>query len=238
MVRSIDPRCETLRGTHWPPRGRLIVWNSRRGTHLGQRSMRPHQQAGHMDASDPIRHSKPLASTGAVHIWVLAFASTTSNVLRHQKTSAFSLSSPGLPPSLKLRRAWDSWPRRSLGVDGTGRSSIPETMVLERISRGVLDRPPSRAMTGVGGDVASRSRDMKRPSFASRPPSPRQRAQGKPGADRTHGPRAKDRKHGGRTTGVTGYSGFPCAMGYGLLRALPGETWLFCHRLRKTQSRL
>ena len=31
-----------------------------------------------------------------------------------------------------------------------------------------------------------------------------QRAQGKPGADRTHGPRAMGRKLGGRTTGVTG----------------------------------
>ncbi|PWI22678.1 hypothetical protein DEX24_16765, partial [Kurthia sibirica] len=36
------------------------------------------------------------------------------------------------------------------------------------------------------------------------PPSLEQRAQGKPGADRTHGPRAMGRKLGGRTTGVTG----------------------------------
>jgi hypothetical protein len=26
------------------------------------------------------------------------------------------------------------------------------------------------------------------------------------------------------------HSGLPCAMVYGLLRALPGETWLACHR--------
>jgi hypothetical protein len=32
MVGSIDPRCETLRGTHWPKKGRVVVWNSRRGT--------------------------------------------------------------------------------------------------------------------------------------------------------------------------------------------------------------
>ena len=37
-------------------------------------------------------------------------------------------------------------------------------------------------------------------------PSLEQRAQGKPGADRTHGPRAMGRKLGGRTTGVTGYN--------------------------------
>src|ERR1700692_3844953 len=38
MVGSIDPRCETVRGTHWPKKGRGVVWSSRRGNHLGQRS--------------------------------------------------------------------------------------------------------------------------------------------------------------------------------------------------------
>src|ERR1700724_2206242 len=38
MVGSIDPRCETIRGTHWPNTGRVVVWSSRRGNHLGQRS--------------------------------------------------------------------------------------------------------------------------------------------------------------------------------------------------------
>lgn len=38
MVGSIDPRCETIRGTHWPKKGREVVWSSRRGNHLGQRS--------------------------------------------------------------------------------------------------------------------------------------------------------------------------------------------------------
>src|SRR5258708_30818777 len=37
MVGSIDPRCETVRGTHWPKPGRVVDWNSRRGNHLGQR---------------------------------------------------------------------------------------------------------------------------------------------------------------------------------------------------------
>src|SRR5882672_3500108 len=31
MVGSIDPRCETVRGTHWPKAGRRCVWSSRRG---------------------------------------------------------------------------------------------------------------------------------------------------------------------------------------------------------------
>ncbi|WP_225164036.1 hypothetical protein, partial [Bradyrhizobium sp. BRP56] len=39
------------------------------------------QQAGHMDASDPISPNSSCA-TGAVHIWVLAFARTTLNVWR------------------------------------------------------------------------------------------------------------------------------------------------------------
>ena len=39
MVGSIDPRCETVRGTHWPKEGRVVVWSSRRGNHLGQRSI-------------------------------------------------------------------------------------------------------------------------------------------------------------------------------------------------------
>src|SRR5579863_9187291 len=45
MVGSIDPRCETVRGTHWPKPGRVVVWSSRRGNHLGQRS-RPTASTG------------------------------------------------------------------------------------------------------------------------------------------------------------------------------------------------
>ena len=48
MVGSIDPRCETIRGTHWLTPGRVVVWSSRRGNHLGQRS-------------------KPTASTGRTY---------------------------------------------------------------------------------------------------------------------------------------------------------------------------
>jgi hypothetical protein len=42
----------------------------------------------------------------------------------------------------------------------TGRSSIPETPLLEPISRGVLDRPLSRAMTAVGCDSAFSRHDL------------------------------------------------------------------------------
>jgi hypothetical protein len=64
MVRSIDPGCEQIRGTHWPNTGRVVDWNSCRGNHLGQRPNKLHQKAGHMDASDPIRLQKTLAARG------------------------------------------------------------------------------------------------------------------------------------------------------------------------------
>src|SRR5260370_65931 len=64
MVRSIDPGCEQIRGTHWPNTGRVVDWNSCRGNHLGQRPNKLHQKAGHMDASDPIRPQKTLAARG------------------------------------------------------------------------------------------------------------------------------------------------------------------------------
>ena len=38
-------------------------------------------------------------------------------------------------------------------VRESGRSSIPETPMIEPRSRGVLDRPPSRATTAVIGDT-------------------------------------------------------------------------------------
>jgi hypothetical protein len=36
-------------------KGRVVDWNSYRESHLGQWSNKPHRQAGHMDASDPIK---------------------------------------------------------------------------------------------------------------------------------------------------------------------------------------
>ena len=64
MVGSIDPRCETIRGTHWPVKVAGVFGTRIAENHLGQRSNQPHQQAGHMDASDPIRPSKNLLRHG------------------------------------------------------------------------------------------------------------------------------------------------------------------------------
>jgi hypothetical protein len=77
MVGSIDPMCEKIRGTHWPVKVVAVFGTRTAENHLGQRSTKPHQKAGHMDASDPIRPSKNSCGTGAVHIWVPAFAGTT-----------------------------------------------------------------------------------------------------------------------------------------------------------------
>src|SRR5437867_1769946 len=47
-----------------------------------------------------------------------------------------------------------------------GRSSIPETAVIESISRGVLDHPPSRVTTAIDVDTAHQSK-----RFAQKPRS-------------------------------------------------------------------
>ena len=70
MVGSIDPRCETVRGTHWPKKVAWLFGTRVAETILASGSKRPHQQAGHMDASDPIRPEKLLRHGGRPHITV------------------------------------------------------------------------------------------------------------------------------------------------------------------------
>ena len=66
--RSQDAR-HSVRPTGLFSKGRLPVWSSRRGTHLGSGHVRPRQQAGHMIASDPIARCSISCKPGAVHIW-------------------------------------------------------------------------------------------------------------------------------------------------------------------------
>jgi hypothetical protein len=72
MVGSIDPK---VRDNPWDPLARKrsleCLELASRKTILAS-GHQPHQQAGHMDASDPIRPSKNSCGTGAVHIWVPA----------------------------------------------------------------------------------------------------------------------------------------------------------------------
>ena len=73
MVGSIDPRCETIRGTHWPVKVAGLFGTRVAENHLGQRSTnrtnRPDiwMQAIRSDLENS-------CGTGAVHIWVPAFA--------------------------------------------------------------------------------------------------------------------------------------------------------------------
>src|ERR1700687_993213 len=64
MVGSIDPRCETVRGTHWPVKVAGVFGARVAETILASGQKRPHQQAGHMDASDPIKPEKTLVARG------------------------------------------------------------------------------------------------------------------------------------------------------------------------------
>jgi hypothetical protein len=73
-------------------------------------------------------------------------------------------SSPGLPPSLKLRRPSEFLARRSLGGDGSGRSSIPEAPVIEPISSRCIGSPAFAGMTSPGG-ASSNPTLPRRPGF-------------------------------------------------------------------------
>src|SRR5438552_15825739 len=94
MVGSIDPRCETLRGTHWPAKVAGVFGTRVAENHLGQRS--PAASTGRTygcKRSD--QTSKNSCGTGAVHIWVPACAGTTTIVLAAH--CARVLQSPSAP---------------------------------------------------------------------------------------------------------------------------------------------
>src|SRR5438132_2588764 len=75
----------------------------------------------------------------------------------------------------------------------------------------------------LGGTIA-RSRGAARPSCCLRSPSIEWRAQGKPGARRTHSLACRTKKHTSVVaTGSPKQSDLPCAMVYGLFRALLGD---------------
>jgi hypothetical protein len=81
-------------------------------------------------------------------------------------------------------------------------------------------------------DVSRRSRGVRRPSFANFPPPPSS-TEGAGKAGCALHPRSRAQiVQGNAHTSIQvkrRQSGFPCAMGYGLLRALPGDR-LSCHR--------
>src|SRR3977135_1248708 len=103
-----------VRDTPWDPlarKGRWFVWNSRRGNHLGQRSTKPHQQAGHMDASDPIRPSKTLAARGPSTYGSRLKAGTTKYLkLRYCNTVSVVPAKAGTHSHRRLLLRWIAAP--------------------------------------------------------------------------------------------------------------------------------
>ena len=77
-------------------------------------------------------------------------------------------------------------------------------------------------------DTTSRSRGAWRPSLHLIHPHRKQRAQGRPGALRTHGPRAA-KKHAAEPQVRAEATGLPCAMVLRLIRDLPGDRLLNAH---------
>ncbi len=135
--------------------------------------------------------------------------------------SISSLSSSGLPPPLKLRRAVDSC-ASSKPLAKTG----PDDPVT-RVERYVFTTGNTGYwMPGFAGMTTERMRvRVLAAPFASElcisfPPPKNQRVQGRPGARRTRGPVCKDcaKAHTGITTGRRNHTGLPCAVVYGLLR--------------------
>src|SRR6266404_2599428 len=78
MVGSIDPRCETLRGTHWPVKVAGVFGTRVAENHLGQRSATAStgRTYGCKRSDQTLKNS---CGTGAVHIWVPALRSSVKD---------------------------------------------------------------------------------------------------------------------------------------------------------------
>jgi hypothetical protein len=104
-----------------------------------------------------------------------------------------------------------------------------------------LDRPPQCAMAHKAGDddrgdVSPRSRGMMRPRLCVNFGALDEEGAGKAGC-RLHPWAPCNKKHGGRTTGVTGNNpAFPARWFYGLLRALPGDRAFFATVIPRCDS--
>ncbi len=111
-----------------------------------------------------------------------------------------------------------------------GRSSIPETAVLEQRGRRVLDAPPARGMTmEFVRDTSPRSRGMRCPSFASL--FTLLEIRGRRESRVLVAPVGPvQQKHGGRTTGSTEAFRLSLRDGVTTYFVLSPVTGLFCHR--------
>src|SRR5436190_2786349 len=147
MVGSIGRRCETARGTHWPKKVAWLFGARVAETILASGPKSPHQQAGHMDASDPIKPSKKLLwHGGRPHMGPCFRRDDDDDCL----VLLIQLSSPGL----------------------TGRSSTPRPLDGSQAPLEYWVAPSSRAMTSESvarsnsSNTPSRSRGVNCPSCA------------------------------------------------------------------------
>src|SRR5260370_2789727 len=92
MVGSIDQRCETLRGTHWPVKVAGVFGTRVAENHLGQRFKATASTGRTYGCKRSDQTRKNSCGTGAVHIWVPACAGTTQSYF-------FVLVSAGFPAS-------------------------------------------------------------------------------------------------------------------------------------------
>ncbi|MHC2334049.1 hypothetical protein ACVIW0_003338 [Bradyrhizobium sp. USDA 4454] len=112
------------------------------------------------------------------------------------------------------------------------------------ILRDALRAPPATKATPLRGDdgidmcTHPHSRDMFVRVLLFVSPLFNQRAQGKPGADRTHGSGANKKHRRSDHRCNREHPGFPCAMVLRLIRARPGETGLVCHRPSRERLRV
>src|SRR5882724_12053 len=94
-ARGADGRIDRskMRDSPWDPLARRqVVWLF--GTRVAETILasgpkRPHQQAGHMDASDPIRPQKPLVPRGPSTYGSRLKAGTTASYIRFIDTETF-----------------------------------------------------------------------------------------------------------------------------------------------------
>src|SRR5262245_58813288 len=120
------------------PPHRLLVWNSRRGPHLGSGHVRPHQQTGHMIAIASIRRCSSLVGRGPSTYG--SRLSLRSAGMTTEETGPYAIA---LPVVGRGPRA-EHWRREASRVRGTALSRVtrPLTPTLSPPGRG--SAPSSR----------------------------------------------------------------------------------------------
>ena len=147
-----------------------------------------------------------------------AFAGTTRRGLDFIPTALFNVTD-----TLSIVIVRRLSPTRS-GM--TGRSSIPETVVLESRGRGVLDVPHSRGMTAEK-DTGPCSRGTKCPSYWKQSTLENKEGAGNAGCALHPWPPVQQESTGVSNQGYTATAGIPCAMVLRLIRDLLGDhAWL------------